>query len=189
MLELHKITEQELQMEFDLKDLFLMQEGLDKRINYRGQDRIELKFFALNVEINEAWNETKSFKFWSTSFKSPDMEDLLEELVDGLHFLLSIVLDINESTRSQNVKGCFKYAKMYSKNIYSINRLFEMYSKETLKAKKKWIVYRIFPLAELRKMFGVFFRICYLYGFTYKNIVQAYKEKNKVNFIRQEMEY
>ncbi|PFH81647.1 dUTPase [Bacillus cereus] len=190
MLKLHRITDEELQQQFNLRELLDMQKELDKRIDYHGQDRIELKFYALNVEINEAWNETKSFKYWSTKFKEPDENNLLEELVDGLHFLLSIVLDLNASTRSaHNYIGCFKYAKMCTMNIYSVNRLFEMWIKEVFKAKKQWVVYRFFPVSELRKMFGIFFRICYLYGFTYKDVIQAYKEKNEENFKRQASGY
>ncbi|PFE05066.1 dUTPase [Bacillus cereus] len=190
MMELHRITDEELHTKFNLRELFAMQKELDKRIDYRGEDRIELKFYSLNVEINEAWNETKSFKYWSAKFKTPDKNKLLGELVDGLHFLLSIVLDINASARgSHNYIGCFNYAKMHSRHIYSINRLFEMWSKIVFKAKKQWVVYRIFPVSEIRQMFGVFFRICYLYGFTYKDIVQTYKEKNAENFKRQDNGY
>ncbi|PEB56225.1 dUTPase [Bacillus pseudomycoides] len=190
MMKLHRITDKELETKFNLRELFAMQKELDKRIDYRDEDRIELKFYSLHVEVNEAWNETMSFKFWSKRFKEPDTDKLLEELIDGLHFLLSIVLDINTSTRSNhNFIGCFNYAKIHSRHIYSVNRLFEMWSTTVLKAKKKWVAYRIFPVAELRIMFGVFFRICYLYDFTYKDIVRAYKEKNKENFIRQASGY
>lgn len=189
MLELHKITEDELNTRFDLKELFKMQKALDKRINYNSEDRIELKFFSLHIEVNEAWNETKSFKFWSTKFKTPDRDKLLKELVDGLHFLLSIVLDLNQSTRRKDKVKHFRYIQMQTRNIYSINRLFEMWSTAVFKAKKKWVVYRIFPEKDLKDMFGIFFRISYLYGFEYKDIVKAYKDKNEENFDRQENGY
>ncbi|HDR7795340.1 TPA: dUTP diphosphatase [Bacillus luti] len=190
MLELHRITDAELDMKFSLRKLLAMQKELDQRINYTAEDRIELKFYALQVEVNEAWNETKSFKFWSTKFKTPDRNKLLVELVDGLHFLLSIVLEINATTRdNKNIIGCFHYAKMCQMNIYSINRLFEMWSTEVFKAKKQWVLYRNHPITEIRKMFGVFFRLCYLYGFKYEDIVQAYKDKNEENFNRQAVGY
>lgn len=190
MLELHRITDEELGKKFSLRKLLSMQKVLDQRINYKAEDRIELKFYALQVEVNEAWNETKSFKYWSTKFKTPDRNKLLGELIDGLHFLLSIVLEINATTRDQkNIIGCFHYTKMCQRHIYSINRLFEMWSMEVFKAKRQWVLYRNCPISELRKMFGVFFRICYLYGFKYEDIVQAYKDKNEENFKRQASGY
>ncbi|MED1406956.1 dUTP diphosphatase [Bacillus mycoides] len=189
MLALHKITDAELKTDFDLNELFNMQRKLDKRINYKGEDRVELKFFSLHVEVNEAWNETKSFKFWSTKFKEPDRDKVLKELVDALHFMLSIVLDLNQSSRKKDKVKQFRYVNMHSRNIYSINRLFEMWSTSVFKAKKKWVAYRIFPEKDLRDMFGALLRISYLYGFTYGDVVTAYKDKNAENFTRQETGY
>ncbi|MFK4316527.1 hypothetical protein ABH948_005335 [Bacillus sp. RC218] len=44
-------------------------------------------------------------------------------------------------------------------------------------------------LNHLHKACGIFFRLCYLYGYKFKNVVRAYKEKNKEKFVRQASGY
>lgn len=48
---------------------------------------------ALLVEIGELANETRCFKYWSNKPAS-EREVILEEYVDGLHFILSIGIDL-----------------------------------------------------------------------------------------------
>lgn len=52
MLKLHRITDAELETKFSLRQLLSMQKELDQRISYKAEDRIELKFYALQVEMN-----------------------------------------------------------------------------------------------------------------------------------------
>jgi dimeric dUTPase (all-alpha-NTP-PPase superfamily) len=72
--------------------LFDMQQQLDVRIKEEkglvGQDLFDELCTAALVELAEFLNETKVFKYWSN--KTADREKTLEELVDFLHFLLSI---------------------------------------------------------------------------------------------------
>ncbi|MEC2966672.1 dUTP diphosphatase, partial [Bacillus cereus] len=77
------------------------------------------------------------------------------------------------------------------KNILSINMLFEWYMQDILTAKRAWCQYRDLnvTLTHLHKAFGIFFRLCYLYGYKFEDIVQAYKDKNKENFERQASGY
>ncbi len=51
------------------------------------------KMLALLVEIGELANETRCFKYWSNKPAS-EREVILEEYVDGLHFILSIGIDL-----------------------------------------------------------------------------------------------
>src|SRR5690606_14512445 len=80
-----------------LDKLFAMQHVLDTRIvQERGLNEDELlfkKIDAFRVELHELENETKHFKYWSS--KQPDRAKMLEEYVDGLHFILSIGLDLH----------------------------------------------------------------------------------------------
>ncbi|MGJ7035764.1 dUTP diphosphatase [Anoxybacillus eryuanensis] len=82
----------------NLQTLFSMQRQLDERIETErglsGERLIERKLLALLVEIGELANETRCFKFWSSKPKAAD-ETILEEYVDGLHFILSLGLDLS----------------------------------------------------------------------------------------------
>lgn len=97
----------------DLTELFQMQRVLDKDIiakhkkNYVRYDMLYNKVYALKNEVNEAWNATNSFKMWSTKFEQPN-DTFLEEMVDILHFWLSVTMD-------------FKIKKSASNNLYYRN--------------------------------------------------------------------
>ncbi len=74
--------------------LFDRQRELDERIEEEHQlsgNQFDERLLALLVELGELANETRSFKFWSTKGPSPQ-DVILEEYVDGIHFLLSIGL-------------------------------------------------------------------------------------------------
>src|SRR5690606_16674705 len=103
----------------NLEKLFQMQKELDARILaehpiQEGENRLAKKILALLVELGELANEWRGFKFWSEDqvprtrvlvnrttddigFKYIGPEHiknpLLEEYVDCLHFLLSIGLE------------------------------------------------------------------------------------------------
>ncbi|MFJ1140446.1 MULTISPECIES: dUTP diphosphatase, partial [Bacillus cereus group] len=65
---LHIITKEETSQTFDISELMEMQKELDRRIGYKGNDKLDMLFRALLVEIGEAWNETRAFKMWSVGF-------------------------------------------------------------------------------------------------------------------------
>ena len=187
---LYVITPEETQQTFDITELFEMQRKLDKRIGYKGNDKLDMLFRALMVEIGEAWNETRSFKMWSTEFGTPK-SGLLEELVDGLHFLMNIVIELNRHTLKREIVSNFSIQYIMKKNTLNVNMLFEWYMQDILTAKRAWCQYRDLnvTLTHLHKSFGIFFRLCYLYGYKFEDVVRAYKEKNKENFVRQASGY
>src|SRR5690625_4057324 len=81
----------------DWQELFTMQRQLDQYIEENNeiptdQNLFEDKYLALLVEIGELANETRSFKFCSTKPPSAD-EVILEEYVDGIHFILSLGIE------------------------------------------------------------------------------------------------
>lgn len=82
----------------NLEKLFVMQKELDARIEQEhphrnGENRLESKSLALLVELGEAANEYRVFKFWSNDQYT--RVGLLEKLVDCLHFILSIGNDVD----------------------------------------------------------------------------------------------
>ncbi|AJA49969.1 hypothetical protein CPAST_c39310 [Clostridium pasteurianum DSM 525 = ATCC 6013] len=80
----------------NLEKLFTLQKELDNRIlkehNLNGEILFSQKALALQVELGELANETRCFKYWSKKSPSPE-ENILEEFVDCLHFILSIGID------------------------------------------------------------------------------------------------
>src|SRR5690606_24920886 len=84
--------------QMNLDRMFEMQGYLDRRIRYSrrlmGENLISKKVLALQVEIAELAQEVgDAWKYWKTP-RPRNRERVLEELVDVLHFLLSIGLDI-----------------------------------------------------------------------------------------------
>lgn len=150
----------------NLPKLFEMQRVLDTRIvQERGLDESELlfkKIDAFRVELHELENETKHFKYWSS--KQPDKSKILEEYVDGLHFILSIGLELGEqhyeSIVTDTLGKQFRTITLYAVLMYEDN-YYSLLSKYYL------------GLGEML-------------GFTWYEIEQAYVDKNSVNHQRQE---
>jgi dimeric dUTPase (all-alpha-NTP-PPase superfamily) len=199
-----------IKLNFD--ELFAMQKELDadivKRKGLEGQDLLPNKILALQVELGELANEWRGFKHWSedreprTTFftwvatdggvfssENPpsndeefvyleEREPLLEEYVDCLHFILSIGLHLGMDKfpeveldiyfKADDVLGLFSgcFAGIAEVDVCLGHRDHNLdYAYEyTLQA---------------------FIRLGEKLGFTWEEIEQAYKEKNKVNFERQ----
>src|SRR3954454_6608730 len=80
----------------DFEKLFQMQKGLDNHIEEKhrleDEDLFSRKILALFVELGELANETRCFKFWSVKPASA-RSVILEEFVDGIHFILSLGIE------------------------------------------------------------------------------------------------
>ena len=74
-------------------ELFKMQYQLDKTINDKHNTTYETtltkRIMAFMVELGEFANETRCFKYWSVK-PSSEKEVVLEEYIDGIHFILSL---------------------------------------------------------------------------------------------------
>ncbi|TFG83378.1 MAG: dUTPase, partial [Erysipelotrichales bacterium] len=93
-------------MRLKIDELRVLQGELDERIftqhnTSRTATRID-RCLALCVEIGELANETRCFKYWSV--RPPSQKDvLLEELEDSIHFLLSLGIDLKDT--SDTIEG------------------------------------------------------------------------------------
>ncbi|MGB7594160.1 MAG: dUTP diphosphatase, partial [Erysipelotrichaceae bacterium] len=90
-------------MRLKIDELRVLQSELDERIftqhdTSRVATRID-RCLALCVEIGELANETRCFKYWSVRDASPK-DILLEELEDSIHFLLSLGIDLKDTSES-----------------------------------------------------------------------------------------
>ncbi|MCR6111599.1 dUTP diphosphatase [Bacillus sp. A301a_S52] len=161
--------------------LFEMQRTLDSYIEAKQglheEALLERKLLALQVEIAELANETRCFKFWST--KGPAERDvILEEYVDGIHFILSIGLE------------------------YGYDKTCHCHYPESVKVPKEALVTDFFnvtdKLLNLRKngsqaafeaLFTSYLTIGAHLGFTGEDVEEAYMKKNDVNKQRQDQGY
>ncbi|GIO27781.1 dUTP diphosphatase [Ornithinibacillus bavariensis] len=161
----------------DWQSLFSMQRQLDSYIesnhNLSDKDLFQEKYLALLVELGELANETRCFKFWSNKARS-SKEVILEEYVDGIHFMLSlglekglvytsttplVLVDLTETELFNNVfEDCVSFKNNPSQTNYE--RLFQGYLLLGLKL-----------------------------GFEEEDIYKAYMKKNEVNYKRQNNGY
>jgi dimeric dUTPase (all-alpha-NTP-PPase superfamily) len=161
----------------DWQLLFSMQKQLDAFIetnhDLSERDLFQEKYLALLVELGELANETRCFKFWSNKERS-SKEVILEEYVDGIHFILSLGIEkglvfstetpielsaLSETELFNQVfERCVRFKNDSSQTNY--NRLFEGYLELGLKL-----------------------------GFQEEDVYDAYRKKNEVNYNRQNSGY
>ncbi|WP_077214192.1 dUTP diphosphatase [Bacillus dakarensis] len=162
----------------ELQEIFKMQKGLDQHIEKKHgleqSDLFDQKVLALLVEIGELANETRSFKFWSLKSPSPQ-EVILEEFVDGIHFMVSLGLNCGfekiEVISSRHSKECTMTEQFLT--VYESVQHFR--KKRTVEAYKK--------------MFEDYLFLASLLGFKDEDIKEAYIKKNEVNYKRQQDGY
>jgi dimeric dUTPase (all-alpha-NTP-PPase superfamily) len=162
----------------NLEKLFEMQKELDSRIasehGLHNETLFERKLLALLVELGELANETRCFKFWSKR-PSSSKEVVLEEYVDGLHFILSLGIE----------KGFEQMEYHFEKKDHTnslVTSFMDVYSqiisfrKEPSKEKFDQLLTGYLTLGEALE-------------FSYNEIEEAYVEKNTINHERQNNGY
>ncbi|EIT84419.1 hypothetical protein A374_15484 [Fictibacillus macauensis ZFHKF-1] len=155
---------------------FELQHQLNERIvtehGLKNEELYEKRLLALAVELGELANETRCFKYWS--LKSPSSRDvIIEEYVDGLHFVLSVGLDLGYT----NVKPLKKASETDVTGQFLL--LYGLIDK--LRTQTEEVVYT--------SLFSEFLRLGELLGFTLEEIHDAYVKKNTVNHVRQDEGY
>lgn len=157
----------------DLLELFDIQRHLDNEIikNHQLYEKnlLAAKILAFQVELGELANETRCFKFWSKKEPSP-REEILEEYVDCLHFLLSIGLNKNFILDSI-VAGDRKEQDI----IQEFHSVFSKASK----------FYQSLNREDYIGLFKALLSLGRKLGFTEEDIIQAYLLKNQINHQRQ----
>jgi dimeric dUTPase (all-alpha-NTP-PPase superfamily) len=172
----------------NLTKLFETQKALRDRIDYNEPDRFTKLSIALLVELGECLNEWRGFKFWSKDQKPRthkarhpymDIDDadfynpLLDEFVDGLHFLLELGIELGYEPES-----LAPHTNTVDINIHILNLYFEISDLGYTKDHNDYVF-------TFRKYLG----LGELLGFSQDEIVQAYFAKNKINHIRQDTGY
>lgn len=161
----------------NLNKLFMMQKELDERIliqhNLHNENLTDRKILALLVEVGELANETRCFKFWS--LKPPaEIETILEEYVDGVHFILSLGLDLHIENEIE--LESLAYENSVNEQFLRVYRAITSF--EQNKTKDQYV-----------ELFQEYIHLGSLLGFSAKQIEQAYVSKNEINHQRQEQGY
>lgn len=166
-----------MSQKIDLTSLYEAQQKLDLRIaknhNITYEKTRTDRLIALLVEICEWANETRCFKYWSYKSSSPK-EITIEEYVDALHFFLSLGIDIKTSFVIYLLSS--NEAKTLSEDFLE---LFVLYG-DFLKAQDD---------KTYQKSFGKFIDMSLKCGFSWTEVIEAYKRKLDINFKRQENNY
>lgn len=166
--------------EVDVKKLLYMQRALNERIvkehSLKNEELYNKRLLAFLVELGELANETRSFKYWSTKRPSPD-DVILEEYVDGLHFVLSICLDLGaEELQVPQEKLEKEDSGRITERFINICR-----QASSLADDRK--------LERAMLLFEEYLLLGQTLGFAYSEIEEGYLQKNEVNHARQDSGY
>ncbi|GAE28312.1 dimeric dUTPase [Halalkalibacter wakoensis JCM 9140] len=161
----------------NVKELFLIQKQLNDRIvdehNLIGRDLFYDQLLAFIVEISELANETRSFKYWSRKTSS-ERSVILEEYVDGLHFVLTLGLTLNVT--SITILDEYKTENETTEQFLQVLKDASALGETKTETQYMQLVTSFFMLGQIL-------------GFSNKEIEEAYLQKNKVNHERQDAGY
>lgn len=185
----------------DFKGMYEAQKAFRNRIDYKGSDRFEKLILALQVELSECANEWCGFKFWSKNQEPIISKNtcehcnrygmksccgcegelyvnpLLEEYVDGLHFILDIGIEI------------------YFEDFEMIYRLAEVDRQRPVTSQFRRIFFLVIMLDKNKsavtfiELISEYLILGELLGFSFEQIEEAYYQKNAVNHSRQNEGY
>jgi dimeric dUTPase (all-alpha-NTP-PPase superfamily) len=161
-----------------LEKLFRMQRGLDQHIEEKhglqNEDLFDRKVLALLVELGELANETRCFKFWSIK-PSSEKSVVLEEYVDGIHFILSLGIECG----FQNLD----YTLDMEPSTVSATEQFLLIYQEVNKFKDSK------NDLDFKTLLQSYLQLGSLLGISYEEMEKAYFKKNEVNYQRQQNNY
>ncbi|MCD5324756.1 MULTISPECIES: dUTP diphosphatase [Pontibacillus] len=171
----------------NLDKLMEVQGGLDSHVvlekGLEEQDLFNQKVLALQVEIAELANETRCFKFWSS--KEPSEPEIqLEEYVDGIHFFLSLAIDLKMEPSSLMVWDDFTEANLTETLLSVLSEISSLYVLKDVNLPASIFLEDLQEI--LREAFQVYVGIASKFlGFSWEEVEEAYYKKNNINHQRQ----
>lgn len=161
----------------NLQKLYDMQRELDAKIEsqhgLQKEDLVEEKTLALLVELGELANETRCFKFWSV--KPPaERSVILEEYVDGVHFILSLGLTFGYGVELS--RGLAGQSESLTGQFNTVYQLISEFRNDVSEE-------------NFNVLFDSYMELGEMLGFSWDEVEEAYLAKNKVNHKRQEQGY
>ena len=161
----------------NLKEIVKLQEELDEKIakeldiNLDDDEFVRKRLLAYYVELGELANETAFFKYWKQSHQ-PDTHREIEELIDVLHFLVSIGITRKYTKMMQEIEPFPFYEEA------TFEDMFEMLFANRLDTSAQWHHAMSLVLGLGHKL-----------GYNDDLLLKAYETKNQINHERQEKGY
>lgn len=155
----------------NLAKLFMYQSELENHIETvhprkTGESRHDKKVLALLQELGELCRETRFFKFWSHD-QEPRRSEMLKEIVDPIHFLLSLGLENNiEELNIKPIKRDTLTKQFIS--LYNVFSGLDIY----------------FSTKAYSDAWGGYVGLIDMLGFTWTEVEEEYLKKNKINHER-----
>lgn len=203
----------------DLQKLFEMQAKLDKKIieekGLQGQDLLDKKILALQVELGELCNCWRGFKYWSHD-QEPRIKDYKQikckwcngsgddgtgvcpdcrssgDVYKEYNPLLEEYVDVVHFTLSVGLEIEIKHEIFpepinYGDAVIQFNELFGQisYFASVLNRENEWEEVE----SEYERIWSLLFGLAGLLGFTWEQIEESYFEKNRINHERQKNGY
>jgi dimeric dUTPase (all-alpha-NTP-PPase superfamily) len=159
-----------------LTELYTAQAQLDAHIQEQHKvtytSTRDKRILALLVEVGEMINETKVFKFWS---KKPanDKAIILDEYADGLHFFLSLGLEVGSKKMTYDLQPSSVDITALTISVFA--------GVSQLKSQ--------FTVAVFEQAFQDYLILMILLGFTVNEVLEGYFKKLGVNYTRQQNNY
>ena len=155
---------------YNLNEIWEMQKALDntilesKKLTYK--NTFKNRSLAFIIELAEFSNETREFKYWSNRKPSPK-DVLLEEYIDGIHFIVSQGIYFE----------CKKEYSLEKSPLTIVELTIEVFRLSSMIVKS--------PSKELvEKIISAYLQIAVYYGFSNDDIMTHYIKKNKINYQR-----
>ncbi|AGM24873.1 dUTP diphosphatase [Spiroplasma chrysopicola] len=140
------------------------------------QATFQKRLLAFLIELGEFINEQREFKYWS---KKPSSEKtvLLEEFIDGIHFLISLGNTLQVQYHKYHYQGLKPNKEVSLIDLYL--NCFVVFPKLVKKPTE----------ANYFKVLTSYFQIAEKLDFSEEEILATYITKNKTNFDRQDNNY
>lgn len=154
----------------NLSKIFEMQKALDQAImsqhNVKHDQIISQRIIALIVEVAEFANEVASFKYWKKQ-KNFERDKTLEEFIDGIHFYVSLSLQLNVDDKIHSKIICNDFDTQLLAVFASITDLQKDFRQE-----------------KLISSFSLYLGLARLCNISNQEIEDTYILKNKINYER-----
>ncbi len=166
-------------MKYDLSSKALKQKELDSFVleNLKSDINDErywtYRLVAFLIEVSEFLNEVKFFKYWSKNKDNVNRERILEEYVDGLHFLFSLG---NTIGFNKWIFGAGDIKEPLEMLLFSLNE-------DVLKLRRDK------DLEVFNKLFVNYLKMAWSVGIKPEELDQAYDKKYQLNIERQKNNY
>ena len=159
-----------MNFKYDLREIWEMQEKLDFAIltsrNTNYDKTFKERTLAFLVEVAEFANESRYFKYWSNKPAS-DRSILLEEYVDGIHFIIAQGIYFNTNKIYQVQPSTVGIVELTINVMKDAAKLLEKPNKE-----------------QVEKILNTYLQIAIHHKFSEKDILEHYIKKNKINYQR-----